>query len=71
MRDNKSINDMINLIEITIDLNDKLYEKTIKNDTINLKKELKLSLNLRSNIALKNLSLLKSITTRIIASLYL
>ena len=30
MRDNKFINDMFNLIEVVIDLNDKLYERIIK-----------------------------------------
>jgi len=30
MRDDKSINDMFDLIEVTIDLDDKLYERVIK-----------------------------------------
>jgi len=30
MRDDKSINDMFDLIEVIIDLDDKLYEKAIK-----------------------------------------
>ncbi len=30
MRDNKFINDMFDLIEIVIDLDDKLYKKAIK-----------------------------------------
>jgi len=30
MCDDKFINDMFNLIEVVIDLNDKLYEKVIK-----------------------------------------
>jgi len=30
MRDDKSINDMFDLIEVVIDLNDKLYEKAMK-----------------------------------------
>ncbi len=30
MRDKKILNDMFNLIEITINLNDKLYKKAIK-----------------------------------------
>jgi hypothetical protein len=30
MRDDKSISDMFDLIEMTIDLDDKLYEKVIK-----------------------------------------
>ncbi len=30
MRDNKFISDMFNLIEVVIDLNDKLYERAIK-----------------------------------------
>jgi len=30
MRDDRSINDMFDLIEVTIDLDDKLYEKAIK-----------------------------------------
>ena len=30
MRDDKSISDMFNLIEVVIDLNDKLYKKVIK-----------------------------------------
>ncbi len=30
MRDEKTLNDMFNLIEIVIDFNDKLYEKAMK-----------------------------------------
>jgi len=30
MRDGRSISDMFDLIEVTIDLNDKLYKKAIK-----------------------------------------
>jgi len=30
MRDDKSINDMFDLIEVVIDLDDKLYEKAMK-----------------------------------------
>jgi hypothetical protein len=30
MRDDRSISDMFDLIEVVIDLNDKLYEKAIK-----------------------------------------
>jgi hypothetical protein len=30
MRDNKFINDMFDLIEVVIDLDDKLYEKAMK-----------------------------------------
>jgi uncharacterized membrane-anchored protein len=30
MRDDRSISDMFDLIEVTIDLNDKLYEKAMK-----------------------------------------
>jgi hypothetical protein len=30
MRDNKFINDMFNLIEVIIDLNNKLYKRAIK-----------------------------------------
>jgi len=30
MRDDKSINDMFDLIEVTIDLDDKLYERAMK-----------------------------------------
>ncbi len=30
MRDEKRINDMFNLIEVVIDLNDKLYKRAIK-----------------------------------------
>jgi hypothetical protein len=30
MRDDKSISDMFDLIEVTIDLDDKLYEKAMK-----------------------------------------
>jgi hypothetical protein len=30
MRDGKSINDMFDLIEVAIDLDDKLYEKAMK-----------------------------------------
>ena len=39
MRDNKSINDMFDLIMIVIDFDDKLYKKAIKKNTINLEKE--------------------------------
>jgi len=45
MRDNKFINDMFNLIEVIIDLNNKLYKRAIKSDTINLIKEQESSLN--------------------------
>jgi len=30
MRDNKSISDMFNLIEVVIDFDDKLYERAMK-----------------------------------------
>ncbi len=30
MRDEKTLNDMFDLIEVVIDFNDKLYEKVIK-----------------------------------------
>ncbi len=39
MRNEKILNDIFNFIEIIIDLNDKLYEKAIKKNTINFKKE--------------------------------
>jgi len=45
MRDEKILNDIFNLIEVVIDFNNKLYKKTIKKNTINLKKEQKSSLN--------------------------
>ncbi len=45
MRDEKRINDMFNLIEVVIDLNDKLYKRAIKKNTINFKKEQESSLN--------------------------
>ena len=38
MRDKRTLNDMFDLIKVVIDLNDKLYEKAIKKNTINLKK---------------------------------
>ncbi len=31
MRDERTLNDIFNLIEVVIDLNDKLYKKAIKN----------------------------------------
>ncbi len=39
MRDEKILNNIFDLIEIIINFDDKLYEKTIKKNTINLKKE--------------------------------
>jgi hypothetical protein len=60
MRDDKFISDMFDLIEVAIDLDDKLYEKAIKKDTINFEKERESSLNQRSNINRKNLVLIKS-----------
>ncbi len=39
MRDKKTLNDIFNLIEVVIDLDDKLYKKAIKKNTINLKKK--------------------------------
>jgi len=45
MCDKKILSDMFNLIEIIIDFNNKLYERTIKKNTINLKKGQKSSLN--------------------------
>jgi len=45
MRNNKSISNIFNLIEIAINLNNKLYKKIIKKDTINFRKEQKSSLN--------------------------
>ncbi len=45
MRDKRILNDIFNFIEIVIDLNDKLYEKVIKKNIINFKKEQESSLN--------------------------
>jgi len=45
MRNNKSISNIFNLIEIAINLNNKLYKKIIKKDTINFRKEQKSSSN--------------------------
>jgi len=50
MRDDRFISDMFNLIEVVIDLDDKLYERAMKKNIINFKKEQKSSLNQRSNI---------------------
>jgi len=35
MRDNKFINNIFDLIEVAIDLDNKLYKRIIKNNTIN------------------------------------
>ncbi len=43
--DEKILNDMFDFIEVVIDFNDKLYEKAIKKNTINLKKKQKSFLN--------------------------
>ena len=45
MRDSKFINDIFNFIEVIIDFNNKLYERIIKKNIINLIKEQKSSLN--------------------------
>jgi len=45
MRDEKTLNDMFDLIEIVINFDDKLYEKAIKKNTINFKKKQESSLN--------------------------
>ncbi len=45
MRNEKILNNMFNFIEVVINFNDKLYERAIKKDIINFKKEQKSSLN--------------------------
>ncbi len=45
MRNRRTLNNMFNLIEVIIDLNDKLYKKAIKKNTINFEKEQESSLN--------------------------
>ncbi len=45
MRNKRIFSDIFNFIEVVIDLNDKLYKRAIKKNTINLKKEQKSSLN--------------------------
>jgi len=45
MRNKKTFNDIFNFIEVSIDFNDKLYERAIKKDKINFKEEQKSSLN--------------------------
>jgi len=45
MRNERILNDIFDLIEVVIDFDDKLYERAIKKDTINLKKEQESSLN--------------------------
>ncbi len=39
IRNKKTLNDMFNLIEVVIDLNDKLYKRAIKKNIINLEKK--------------------------------
>jgi len=60
MCDGKFISDMFDLIEVVIDLDDKLYKKAKKSDTINFTKGQESSLNQRSNIIRKNLVLIRS-----------
>jgi len=60
MCDGKFISDMFDLIEVVIDLDDKLYKKAKKSDTINFTKEQEPSLNQRLNIIRKNLVLIRS-----------
>ncbi len=45
MRDEKTLNDIFDFIEVIIDFDNKLYKKAIKKNTINFKKEQKSSLN--------------------------
>jgi len=45
MRNKFFFNDIFNFIKVVIDLNNKLYKKAIKKDTINFEKEQESSLN--------------------------
>ncbi len=45
MRNKKTLNDIFNFIEVVIDFNDKLYERVIKKNTINLEKKQESFLN--------------------------
>ncbi len=45
MRNRKILSNIFDFIEIVIDLNNKLYKKTIKKNTINFEKKQKSSLN--------------------------
>jgi len=71
MRDEKILNNIFNFIEVIIDFDNKLYERAIKKNTINLKKEQKSSLNQRLNISRENLVLIKSTIILIIVNLHL
>jgi len=53
MRDDKSINDMFDLIEVVIDLDDKLYERAMKKRYDQLQERAKTSFELTIEYHLK------------------
>jgi len=53
MRDDKNINDMFDLIEVVIDLDDKLYEKAMKKRYDQLQERAKISFELTIKYHLK------------------
>jgi len=60
MRNRQNTSNIFDLIEIVIDLDNKLYERAIKNNLINFIKEQESSSNRQSNISRENLVLIKS-----------
>ncbi len=67
----RTLSNIFDFIEVAIDLDNKLYKRAIKKNTINFEKEQKSFLNQQLNISRKNLVLIRNTVTPIIVNLYL
>ncbi len=65
------LSNIFDFIEVAIDLDNKLYKKAIKKNTINFEKKQKSFSNQQLNISRENLVLIRNIVISIIVNLYL
>jgi len=71
MRNKRILNNIFDFIEIVIDLDNKLYKKTIKKRYNQFREKKKSSLNRQLNISRKNFVLIRNTVIPIIVNLHL